>query len=80
MLKLNPTNWTDELRALVSKTIGPIAKPDRIQSGEWFTQNNEAVKLCVESYANLLQVKYDQLGDVSTLLNPEIIEEIKRNS
>ena len=24
--------------------------------------------------------EYDQLGDVSTLLNPEVVEEIKRNS
>ena len=68
-----------ELRALVAKTIGPIAKPDRIQvvSGLPKTRSGKIMRRILRKLAS---GKYDQLGDVSTLLNPEIIEEIKKNN
>ena len=68
-----------ELRALVAKTIGPIAKPDRIQvvSGLPKTRSGKIMRRILRKLA---AGEYDQLGDVSTLLNPEVIEEIKRNS
>jgi acetyl-CoA synthetase len=69
----------NELRALVAKTIGPIAKPDRIQvvSGLPKTRSGKIMRRILRKLA---AGEYDQLGDVSTLLNPEVIEEIKRNS
>ena len=77
--KVESNKLTDELRALVSKTIGPIAKPDRIQvvSGLPKTRSGKIMRRILRKLA---AGEYDQLGDVSTLLNPEIIEEIKRNS
>ena len=77
--KVESNKLTDELRALVSKTIGPIAKPDRIQvvSGLPKTRSGKIMRRILRKLAS---GEYDQLGDVSTLLNPEIIEEIKRNS
>ena len=69
----------NELRALVAKTIGPIAKPDRIQvvSGLPKTRSGKIMRRILRKLA---AGEYDQLGDVSTLLNPEVVEEIKRNS
>jgi acetyl-CoA synthetase len=66
----------NELRALVAKTIGPIAKPDRIQvvSGLPKTRSGKIMRRILRKLA---AGEYDQLGDVSTLLNPEVIEEIK---
>ena len=67
------------LRALVAQTIGPIAKPDRIQvvSGLPKTRSGKIMRRILRKLA---AGEYDQLGDVSTLLNPEVVEEIKRNS
>lgn len=67
------------LRALVAQTIGPIAKPDRIQvvSGLPKTRSGKIMRRILRKLAS---GEYDQLGDVSTLLNPEVVEEIKRNS
>ena len=63
----------------MAKTIGPIAKPDRIQvvSGLPKTRSGKIMRRILRKLA---AGEYDQLGDVSTLLNPEVVEEIKRNS
>ncbi len=68
----------DELRTLVAKTIGPIAKPDRIQivSGLPKTRSGKIMRRILRKLA---AGEYDQLGDVSTLLNPEVIVEIMDN-
>jgi acetyl-CoA synthetase len=68
-----------ELRELVAKTIGPIAKPDRIQvvSGLPKTRSGKIMRRILRKLA---AGEYNNLGDVSTLLNPEVIEEIKQNS
>jgi acetyl-CoA synthetase len=70
---------TEALCALVARTIGPIAKPDRIQvvSGLPKTRSGKIMRRILRKLA---AGEYDQLGDVSTLLNPEVVEEIKRNS
>ncbi|CAI8279719.1 MAG: Acetyl-coenzyme A synthetase [Bacteroidota bacterium] len=77
--EVDPNELTEELRTLVAKTIGPIAKPDRIQvvSGLPKTRSGKIMRRILRKLA---AGEYDQLGDVSTLLNPEIIQEIKRNS
>ena len=66
------------LRALVAQTIGSIAKPDRIQvvSGLPKTRSGKIMRRILRKLA---AGEYDQLGDISTLLNPEVIEEIKKN-
>ena len=69
----------NELRDLVAKTIGPIAKPDRIQvvSGLPKTRSGKIMRRILRKLA---AGEYDNLGDISTLLNPEVVEEIKQNS
>lgn len=75
----NPDILVAELRELVAKTIGPIAKPDRIQvvSGLPKTRSGKIMRRILRKLAAR---EYDNLGDVSTLLNPEVIMEIKQNS
>ena len=64
-----------ELCNLVAKTIGPIAKPDRIQvvSGLPKTRSGKIMRRILRKIA---AGEYGNLGDVSTLLNPEVVEEI----
>ena len=66
-----------EIRELISNTIGPIAKPDRvlIVSGLPKTRSGKIMRRILRKLASN---EMDQLGDISTLLNPEIVEEIKK--
>ena len=68
-----------EIREEVAKTIGPIAKPDRILivSGLPKTRSGKIMRRILRKLA---AGEYDQLGDISTLLNPEVVEEIKRQN
>ena len=68
-----------EIREEVAKTIGPIAKPDRILvvSGLPKTRSGKIMRRILRKLA---AGEHDQLGDISTLLNPEVVEEIKRQS
>ena len=68
-----------EIREKVTKTIGPIAKPDRILvvSGLPKTRSGKIMRRVLRKLA---VGEHDELGDISTLLNPEIVEEIKRQN
>ena len=68
-----------EVREEVAKRIGPIAKPDRILivSGLPKTRSGKIMRRILRKLA---AGEHDQLGDISTLLNPEIVEEIKRQN
>ena len=72
----NPESLIQEIRNLISKTIGPIAKPDRvlIVSGLPKTRSGKIMRRILRKIASN---EMDQLGDISTLLNPEIVDEIK---
>lgn len=72
----NTENLIKEIRQLISDTIGPIAKPDQIVvvSGLPKTRSGKIMRRILRKLASY---EFDQLGDVSTLLNPEIVEEIK---
>ena len=73
----NPELLIREIRALISNTIGPIAKPDRvlIVNGLPKTRSGKIMRRILRKLASN---EMGQLGDVSTLLNPEIVDEIKR--
>jgi acetyl-CoA synthetase len=68
-----------EIREEVAKTIGPIAKPDRILvvSGLPKTRSGKIMRRILRKLA---AGEHDELGDISTLLNPEIVEEIRRQN
>ena len=65
-----------EILGVVTKEIGPIAKPDKIQfvSGLPKTRSGKIMRRILRKVASN---DPSNLGDTSTLLNPEIVEEIK---
>lgn len=71
--------FTKELNDLVTKIIGPIAKPDKIQivSGLPKTRSGKIMRRILRKVA---AGEFDGLGDTSTLLNPEIVDELKKGA
>jgi len=65
-----------ELLKVVTSEIGPIAKPDKIQivSGLPKTRSGKIMRRILRKVAS---GDTSNLGDTSTLLNPEVVEEIK---
>lgn len=65
-----------EIRELVSRIIGPIAKPDKIQfvSGLPKTRSGKIMRRILRKIA---EGETAQLGDTTTLLDPAVVEEIK---
>ena len=64
-----------EIVDVVRKVIGPIAKPDKIQivSGLPKTRSGKIMRRILRKVASN---DFGNLGDTSTLLNPDILEEI----
>ena len=69
----------NEIRELVSKIIGPIAKPDKIQfvSGLPKTRSGKIMRRILRKIA---EGDTTNLGDTSTLLDPQVVEEIKNGA
>lgn len=65
-----------EINMLISDTIGPIAKLDKIQfvSGLPKTRSGKIMRRILRKIA---EGDFSNFGDISTLLNPEIVDEIK---
>ncbi len=65
-----------EIIAEVNKIIGPIAKPDKIQivSGLPKTRSGKIMRRILRKVA---EGDVNNLGDISTLLDPNVVEEIK---
>lgn len=63
----------------VAREIGPIAKPDKIQvvSGLPKTRSGKIMRRILRKIA---EGEPDNIGDISTLLNPEVVEEIKQGA
>ena len=61
---------------MISDQIGPIAKLDKIQfvSGLPKTRSGKIMRRILRKIA---EGDFSNFGDTSTLLNPEIVEEIK---
>jgi acetyl-CoA synthetase len=68
-----------EINQLISKQIGPIAKLDKIQftSGLPKTRSGKIMRRILRKIACK---DTSNLGDISTLLNPEVVEEIMKNA
>jgi acetyl-CoA synthetase len=69
-------DFLKEINDVVIREIGPIAKPDKVQivSGLPKTRSGKIMRRILRKIAS---GEGDSIGDVSTLLNPEIVEEIK---
>ncbi|MBS9522669.1 acetate--CoA ligase [Litoribacter alkaliphilus] len=68
-------NLVNEIKDTVSKIIGPIAKPDKIQivSGLPKTRSGKIMRRILRKVA---EGSLDNMGDTSTLLDPEVVTEI----
>jgi acetyl-CoA synthetase len=68
-----------EINELISKQIGPIAKLDKIQftSGLPKTRSGKIMRRILRKIASQ---DTSNLGDISTLLNPEVVDTIMKNS
>lgn len=68
-----------EILAAVSKEIGPIAKPDKIQfvPGLPKTRSGKIMRRILRKVA---EGEFQQLGDTSTLLDPGVVDEIIRGA
>lgn len=66
-----------DITATVSRIIGPIAKPDKIQlvTGLPKTRSGKIMRRILRKIA---ENELDNIGDTSTLLDPGVVEEIKR--
>jgi len=68
-----------EINMLISKKIGPIAKLDKIQitNGLPKTRSGKIMRRILRKIASK---EFNNLGDISTLLNPDVVKEIIDNS
>jgi acetyl-CoA synthetase len=73
-----PENLRKEINQIITEHIGPIAKLDKIQftSGLPKTRSGKIMRRILRKIACN---ETDNLGDTSTLLNPEVVQEIMDN-
>jgi acetyl-CoA synthetase len=71
-----PAHLSNEIKDVVSKIIGPIAKPDKIQfvSGLPKTRSGKIMRRILRKVA---EGDTTNLGDTTTLLDPAVVNEIK---
>lgn len=72
-------NLRKEINQQITEQIGPIAKLDKIQfvSGLPKTRSGKIMRRILRKIASK---DTSNMGDISTLLNPEVVEEIHKNS
>ena len=78
-----PTTFEDDIKVeinqLISKTIGPIAKPEIIQLVPGLPKTRSG-KIMRRILRKIACGEKSEFGDISTLLNPEIVSEIVKGS
>ena len=75
----NQAELQSEINQLITTHIGPIAKLDKMQftNGLPKTRSGKIMRRILRKIANK---DSSNLGDISTLLNPEVVEDIIKNS
>lgn len=68
-------NLTNEIKASVTNIIGPIAKPDKIQIVPGLPKTRSG-KIMRRILRKIAEGSMDNLGDTSTLLDPDIVDKI----
>ncbi len=68
-----------EINILISKKIGPIAKLDKIQMANGLPKTRSG-KIMRRILRKIASKEFNKLGDISTLLNPDVVKEIIDNS
>lgn len=74
----NTASAVEEIRNKVAIEIGPFAKPDKVQlvAGLPKTRSGKIMRRILRKIA---EGETENLGDITSLLNPEIVEEILKN-
>ncbi|HAR20571.1 MAG TPA: acetate--CoA ligase [Cytophagales bacterium] len=75
----NPDAVRSEILTEVTKVIGPIAKPDKIQFVRGLPKTRSG-KIMRRILRKIAEGDTSNLGDISTLLDPSVVEEIKSGS
>jgi acetyl-CoA synthetase len=72
-------NLTNEIKVTVNQIIGPIAKPDKIQivPGLPKTRSGKIMRRILRKIAS---GDYNDFGDISTLLDPDVVDKIIETS
>ncbi|MDX1672148.1 MAG: acetate--CoA ligase [Balneolaceae bacterium] len=75
----DPKAFKKDINDLVTKIIGPIAKPDKIQivPGLPKTRSGKIMRRILRKVAS---GEPEDLGDTSTLLDPSVVEEVKEGT
>lgn len=83
VISTNSSKNADELRkeivAGINKEIGPIAKPDKIQVVPGLPKTRSG-KIMRRILRKIAEGETGNLGDTSTLLDPGVVEEIKKGA
>ena len=74
----NLENTKNEINKLISDKIGPIAKLDKIQFTDALPKTRSG-KIMRRILRKIAENKFNDLGDISTLLNPETVQSIIDN-
>lgn len=75
----NRDNLKKEINQLITEHIGPIAKLDKIQFVEGLPKTRSG-KIMRRILRKIASKDTSNLGDTSTLLNPEVVESIMKDS
>lgn len=74
---VNQIKLIEEISQTVAAIIGPIAKPDKVFTVTGLPKTRSG-KIMRRILRKIAEGHPEQTGDISTLLNPEVVEEIKR--
>jgi acetyl-CoA synthetase len=72
-------NLRKEINQIITEHIGPIAKLDKIQFTEGLPKTRSG-KIMRRILRKIAEGDVSNLGDTSTLLNPEVVEDIMKNA
>jgi len=73
--KSKDLDYFTRIREVVTKHIGPIAKPDKILIVPGLPKTRSG-KIMRRILRKIAANEFDNFGDISTLLNPEVVEQI----
>ncbi|MEP7253598.1 MAG: acetyl-coenzyme A synthetase, partial [Ginsengibacter sp.] len=68
----------NDILETVARIIGPIAKPDKIQFVKGLPKTRSG-KIMRRILRKIAEGETENLGDTTTLLDPSIVDEIKKN-
>jgi acetyl-CoA synthetase len=69
----------EEIKAVVNRVIGPIARPDKIQVVRGLPKTRSG-KIMRRILRKVAEGDTANLGDTTTLLDPSVVEEIRDNA